>query len=72
MNIPGDLIIKNGGRVIATGAISWLNATDIEHRSDVNVNGGTLHVIGDIIVTGTIRHDESSVIAACVPFKEKE
>ena len=72
MIIPGDLVIKNGGRVITTGNIEWKNETDIEDRADVLVNGGTIHVIGDIIVTGMIRHDESSLVASCVPFKENE
>lgn len=71
MNIPGNLIIKNGGRVLATGTIDWLNET-IENGADVIVDGGTLRVIGDIRVEGKIVHDENCTIAACYPLEEKE
>lgn len=72
MTIPGDLIVANGGQVIATGNIDWRNETDIEERADVRVNGGKIHVIGDILVMGMIKADESSLVASCVPFKENE
>lgn len=71
MNIPGNLIVKNGGRVLATGNIDWGNK-DVENGSDVIVDGGTLRIVGDIFVDGRVKHDESCAIASCYPLQESE
>lgn len=71
MNIPGNLIVKNGGRVLATGSIDWGNK-EVENGCDVIVDGGMLRVVGDIFIEGRVMHDENCTIAACYPLEEKE
>ena len=69
MTIPGNLIVKNGGRVLATGTIDWGHTVVAE---DMILDGGTLRVVGDLHIEGTIKHDESCAIAACYPLEENE
>ena len=52
--IPGNLTIKNGGKLISTGGQSWQNENIYKEGADMVIDGTTVRVDGEIKVGGYI------------------
>lgn len=52
--VPGDLILNNGSKLVATGYVASCVDEIYEKGNDVTMNGAIMNIKGNVIVGGTI------------------
>ena len=62
--VPGNLTIKNGGKLISSGDQSWRHEDIYKEGADMVIDGATVRVDGEVRVGGYIAVLDSSV--SCV------
>lgn len=50
--VPGNLTIKNGGKLISTGDQSWCHEDIYKEGADMVIDGVTVRVDGEVKVGG--------------------